>query len=203
MNINKHPVYGVWRGIFTRCYNKNSKDYKYYGAKGIKVCDRWSIKGGQGFKNFVDDMGPRPYGYTLDRIDRTKGYSQDNCRWATPLQQVKNRGIATSYTYKDRTLSVTEWSKITGINREVIYHRVNYLGWDIKKALETPASKVPAKRNPTIKLTYNGKTVTLSDVSKLCGVSKSTITRKLKMGWTIDQIIAEPKTPWGKLKIKK
>ena len=120
MNINKHPLYPVWHGIFTRCYNKNSKDYKYYGGKGISVCARWSIKGGQGFRNFAEDMGERPKGYTLDRIDRSKNYSPDNCRWATPLEQVKNRGISTSITYNGETLSVTEWSSRLGINREVL-----------------------------------------------------------------------------------
>lgn len=198
MNINKHPLYPVWHGIFTRCYNKNSKDYKYYGAKGVKVCDRWGIRGGQGFLNFVEDMGERPDGCSLDRIDRSKNYSPENCRWTTPLEQVNNRAIATALTYNGETHTATEWSKITGINREVIYHRINYLGWSVEKTLTTPPHN--SKRGKKIFLDFHGRRVSLADICKMTGVSKSTIRRKLGLGWTIDEIIDEPVTKWGKLK---
>lgn len=200
MNINKHPLYPVWHEIFTRCYNKNSKDYKYYGKKGVTVCDRWSIKGGQGFRNFVKDMGERPNGYTLDRIDRNKNYCPENCRWATPLEQAKNRGIATSITYNGETLSVTEWAERLKVNREVLYHRLNYFGWDAKRTLETPISTTPSKRGPKIKVQYNDQELSVADIAKLCNVSKTTILRKLKMGWSVEKIISCPKTSWGNLK---
>lgn len=199
MRVIEHPLYSVWKGLFTRCYNKNSKDYKYYGAKGITVCDSWSIKGGQGFWNFVNDMAPRPVGTTLDRINRNKGYSKDNCRWTTPLEQVNNRGIATSITYNGETHTATEWEKIVDVSRETIYHRINYLGWSPEKTLTTPMKK--AKRGKKIFLDYHGKKVSLANISKITGVTKGTIQRKLKLGWTIDEIIKEPRTPWGKLKI--
>ena len=144
-------------------------------------------------------MSPRPDGMTLDRIDRNKGYSKDNCRWATPLEQVNNRGMATSITYNGETHTATEWEKIVGISRETIYHRINYLGWSPEKTLTTPMKK--SKRGKKIFLDYHGTRVSLADISKKAGVTKGTVQRKLKLGWTIDEIINEPRTPWGKLKL--
>lgn len=199
MKATQHPLYAVWKGLFTRCYNKNSKDYKYYGAKGITVCDKWSIKGGEGFWNFVKDMAPRPDGMTLDRINRNLGYSPDNCKWSTPLEQVNNRGMATSLTYNGETYTITEWGEITGLGRETLYQRINYRGWNAEKALNTP--KKNAKRGHKIFLDYHGEKIDLAKAEKLTGVSRGTIQRKLKLGWTLDDIIKEPHTPWGKLKL--
>ena len=74
-------IYKIWVGLLSRCYNSKVRIYKYYGGRGIKVCDRW-IK----FENFYADMGDRPNGLQLDRIDNDKGYSPDNCRWVTPKE---------------------------------------------------------------------------------------------------------------------
>ena len=83
--------YTTWQGMKSRCYNPNHTSYKNYGAKGVTVCDEW-LEYGNGFNNFVKDLGKKPsIDYTLDRIDGTKGYSKDNCRWETRSNQNKNR----------------------------------------------------------------------------------------------------------------
>jgi len=79
-------VYMVWCDIKKRCNNKNNKDYKYYGGRGIKVCKRWSK-----FENFLRDMGEVPSGLTLDRINNDLGYFKKNCRWATRKEQANNQ----------------------------------------------------------------------------------------------------------------
>jgi hypothetical protein len=86
---NKHYLYGVWNAIKTRCYCKTNKDYPNYGGRGITICARWFYS----FKNFVEDMGPRPEGYSLDRIDNDGIYSPDNCRWASNHQQAVNKRL--------------------------------------------------------------------------------------------------------------
>ena len=83
----EHPLRSVYSGMMARCYNKGHKYYEYYGGRGIGVCERWR----KGLKYFVEDMGPRPEGHTLDRIDNDKGYFPGNCRWATMEQQCQNR----------------------------------------------------------------------------------------------------------------
>jgi len=83
--------YTTWQGMKSRCYNPKQISYKNYGAKGITVCDRW-LEYGKGFLNFIEDIGKKPSPeYTLDRIDGTKGYSKENCRWETRSIQNKNR----------------------------------------------------------------------------------------------------------------
>lgn len=79
-------TYNNWHGMKTRCYNKNEKNYKYWGGRGIKVCKRWMK-----FENFLEDMGECPKGKSLDRKNNDKGYCKENCRWATPKQQANNR----------------------------------------------------------------------------------------------------------------
>lgn len=85
--LTKSPTYRTWLAMRQRCTYPKSISYRYYGAKGVTVCARWA----DSFDNFYADMGARPEGKTIDRIDGTKGYEPGNCRWATPLQQVHNR----------------------------------------------------------------------------------------------------------------
>ena len=80
-------TYNTWRGMKARCSNSNSISYRYYGGKNIKVCDRWL----KSFSNFLIDMGERPKGMTLDRINSTGNYEPGNCQWATYHEQTNNR----------------------------------------------------------------------------------------------------------------
>jgi hypothetical protein len=84
-----HPLHRVWGSMLSRCLNSQHQAYPNYGGRGITVCDRW--QGPSGFPNFVSDMGPRPDGLTLDRINNDQGYEPGNCRWTTWKVQQSNR----------------------------------------------------------------------------------------------------------------
>lgn len=86
--ISKLPEYNVWKNMVDRCYNPQNKDYKYYGARGISVCDRWV----NSVHNFVSDMNLRPSaGHSIDRINNDGNYEPSNCRWATIKEQNANK----------------------------------------------------------------------------------------------------------------
>lgn len=90
----KTREYSSWMSMKTRCNNPNSLDYKDYGERGIKICQRWQ----ESFKNFLEDMGRRPKNMTLNRIDNNLGYYPKNCEWASLTEQVRNRRLNKSNT---------------------------------------------------------------------------------------------------------
>lgn len=133
--------YRLWRGIRNRCYNSDASHYKRYGARGIKMCARW-----QNFENFLADMGSKPSGMSLERIDNNGDYEPDNCRWATPREQANNRSNNRRITFDGVTMNVNEWAAKLGISTPTLIRRLNK-GWSIDRALKTPVRKWKAHEN--------------------------------------------------------
>lgn len=131
----KTKLYRVWNQMIQRTTNKKTKDYKYYGGRGITVCKEWK----ESFETFETWAHINGYAdnLTIDRIDNNKGYEPNNCRWVTRKVQSRNTRYNHFLTYNGTTKTITDWAQETGIKRCVLYERINKLGWDVEKALTT------------------------------------------------------------------
>lgn len=126
----------AWEAMLQRCNNEKHPGYKNYGARGIKVCDRWL-----NFYNFLEDMGPRPEGMSLERKEVDGNYEPGNCKWATFEEQQNNRTNNVRLTYKDETKTLSQWAREFGLPVMGVWSRIQRLGWSIDKALTTPMKK--------------------------------------------------------------
>lgn len=124
---NRSRTYKIWQHILRRCLTKSTPAYKTYGGRGITVCRRWLS-----FHNFLDDMGECKPAYSIDRIDGTKGYSKENCRWATRTQQAINRRTTRFVTYDGETRCLKEWATILNLNYSTVLMRLKR-GWSVEK----------------------------------------------------------------------
>lgn len=131
-NGKESITYRTWASMIDRCKNHNNKQFNDYGGRGITVCERW-----QKFENFLADMGERPEGMTIERIENDKGYYKENCRWATRKEQQNNTRTNRFLTYNGKTQTLAQWADETGFKETTISRRIE-LGWSIEKAINTP-----------------------------------------------------------------
>lgn len=134
------PEYSAWCMARTRCHNPNNHAYPRYGARGLTMCDRWRFgeNGRSGFECFIADMGNRPSRkHSLDRVDNNKGYSPDNCRWATREEQMRNTRQRHLVTFEGRAMTAADAADLAGIPRSVVWQRL-FRGWSADRALTTP-----------------------------------------------------------------
>lgn len=116
---NPHPLYHVWASMRDRCHNPNNRQWNDYGGRGVSICSRWDD-----FHVFVDDMGDRPKGYSLDRIDNDSGYSPENCRWASRKEQQRNQRRAVYVEIGGERYRAIELAEIAGVKTDTILRRV-------------------------------------------------------------------------------
>jgi len=143
-NGKPSPTYQSWRTMKMRCQNPNYPRFKDWGARGIKVCERW-----QDFVNFLEDMGEKPEGLTLDRIDNNGNYEPGNCRWATWKEQNQNRRNQHLFIAMDSQGTMiasnnqSEFARQHGLNWRHINdclngRRKSHKGWRFKRILSLP-----------------------------------------------------------------
>ena len=126
------PTYVTWQNMIQRCTDPNTACFPRYGGRGISVCERWAD-----FQRFLDDIGERPAGASIERIDNAKGYEPGNCRWATPKEQARNRRSTRLLTHAGRTQPVAAWAEEYGLPGTVLGKRLDR-GWRIEDALALP-----------------------------------------------------------------
>ena len=115
----KSPTYITWTKMNDRCNNPLVREYKWYGGRGISVCKRW-----RSFVNFLSDMGERPEGKTLDRINPNGNYNKTNCRWAAPLEQANNTRRNQFLQHDSQVKTIAEWARVLNLNYDTLYRRV-------------------------------------------------------------------------------
>ena len=129
-----------------RCYNPKCRDYPYYGGRGITICQRWL----DSFDNLIEDMGVRPEGMTLERIDNDGPYCKENCRWVSRLEQSQNQRSNRYITWQGRTQSLNRWAAETGIYRKTLAARID-VGYSLDDVFGKPVkcgAKLPGKVYP-------------------------------------------------------
>lgn len=150
--INNPREESTYRNMMSRCYNPNATGYQYYGGKGVTICNEWKAN----FSNFFRDMGTRPEGMSLDRIDVNGNYCKENCRWASYLEQARNTTCNNYIAFNDEVLCVQEWAEKLGIKANTLLYRLRR-GWSVEEAL---GFRERVKKN------YNGR-LTLEDIQDI------------------------------------
>lgn len=131
-------LFKIWTSMRSRCRNSKTPAYKWYGAKGVRVCKEWD-ESYLAFKkwayaNGYDDTAPMHH-CSIDRIDVNGDYCPENCRWADVKTQAENKTTVRMIEYNGEKHSIAEWARIYGVHRDTLRWRLNKLGWPIEKAL--------------------------------------------------------------------
>ena len=134
--MKDNPLRAMWRTMHQRCSSPAHVSYPHYGGRGIKVCERW-----RDFENFAADMGERPPGYTIDRIDPGGDYEPSNCRWISGAEQQRNRTNNRLIEYGGRTLTLAEWADELGVKPSTLHWRVKR--WPLERAMSAPVNGDP------------------------------------------------------------
>jgi len=161
------PEYQCWSGMIQRCLNPRCREFKYYGGRGITVCDRWLEA--QGFPNFLADVGPQPFKRaSVHRVDNDGDYTPGNVVWADPKTQLRNTRANRLLTHAGRTMVLVAWAEEIGMKRVTLSQRL-FKGWSVEDALTRPVlTRTPRgecrrgpdrkKRGPKPRRGTNGKT---------------------------------------------
>lgn len=130
--LSQTPSYSSWIAMIRRCTDPTQSFFARYGGRGISICARWMK-----FENFLADMGHRPAGTTIDRIDNNGNYEPGNCRWATRKEQSRNLSVNRIISFRGESLCLTAWAERIGFAPRVLTKRFK-CGWSVEKALTTP-----------------------------------------------------------------
>lgn len=171
------PTYKVWSCMLERCRNPNNKDYHNYGGRGITVCKRWQ----ETFTNFLEDMGERPKGLRLDRLNNDLGYFKDNCAWRTAREQAANTRVNHWIEFDGRKMILMDWARELNISESSLLRRLSK--WPLEKALTTTGPSWGRF------VTYQGETLRLKDWARRFGVNYSTLIKRIDRGVPFEQAI--------------
>ena len=144
-NQSNTRLYKRWKGMIARCENPHHIEFHNYGARGIRVCERWRTS----FMAFVEDMGAPQPGMSLERLDVNGPYTPDNCVWASPRTQANNQRHNRLLTFHGLTQNVTQWAQFLGMSTETLAYRLRTWN-DVARALSTPVDTRQSRRKADV-----------------------------------------------------
>jgi hypothetical protein len=188
--LSKTSEYLTWLNMKRRCHETHNPAYPRYGGRGIAVCDRWR----HSFVAFLGDMGPKPGPrHSIERIDNDRGYEPGNCRWATPLEQSRNKRNSRLITAFGETKTLSEWADDPRARAVygVIEVRIRKFSWDAETAISTPSA--PFTFHEAVSAFDETKPLMEWSRDPRCRVTYCTLYRRiLKHGWDAETAITRP-----------
>lgn len=177
MNKKTIKEYRAWKAMKARCNAPSAKKGTY---ENIEVCKRWK----DSYDNFLEDMGKAPSkNHSLDRIDNSKGYMPENCRWATQDEQCKNRGSFNKvFVYNNKSMVLKDWAKHFNIKYTTLYNRIYRSGYTFEEAISFLKTRTYKNFNGTLK----------EIVSKFSNVKYQNVVDRLHKGWTLERALTTP-----------
>lgn len=178
----EYPEKAVYSRMIQRCYNEKNPAFQDYGARGIRVVDRWL----ESFDNFLEDMGPRPSAkHSIERKNNDGPYAAWNCVWATDLEQNRNTRQNVVLTVNGKSQCLSQWAEDMGVSRTLIRDRLR-LGWSHSDAVLIPEKTIRHG------LTACGETHTVAEWARRSGLTAPAIYERLKRGWPADRAVNVP-----------
>lgn len=189
--MSSSPEWLAWRNMRARCSSPTHPAWDNYGGRGIRVAPEWDALDG-GFERFVAHVGRRPSDqHELDRIDNDGHYEPGNVRWATVIEQARNRRGNRLLTAHGVTRTQVEWSEATGLSSELIAHRIR-AGWSVSDAVSLPAGEGRRGGRPGKPLAEG---LTVRQWSERSGIAEQTIRKRLDRGWSAERAVSEALGP--------
>jgi hypothetical protein len=185
--VARHRTWSSWYSMKARCLRKGKDNYRLYGGRGISFVDRW-----MDFENFIKDMGLRPEGRTLDRIDPNKGYYPENCRWATPKQQSRNRTNNNVITINGESRCLREWCDLAGITPPTYKRRKSLGDTDYEAFFSRPFLR---RDESGAYFEFDGKTKSLKEWCEVAGINYHTAYHRILRGWHPKEAVFKPARP--------
>lgn len=178
------PTYHSWSAMVARCTNPAHRSYESYGGAGITVCNRWLV-----FLNFLDDMGEKPAGMSIDRFPDQRGnYEPGNCRWATATAQARNKTTNRMLTFNGETKPLAAWAECLGVKSKTLADRIAN-GWSDDEAIGTPFGTQAVNLRSRM-LTHRGKTQTIAQWARDLGLPYYRVHKRLLRGASVEAALS-------------
>ena len=178
-------VYRAWKGIKRRCLNPSEPAYKNYGGRGVSIYPEWA----ENFELFYAEIGDPPTSeHTVERINNDLGYIPGNVKWATRLEQRRNRRSNVFYEYNGHKYMLRDLSEKYGISFPALVYRIITKGWTVKEAVETPVNI----QSQNLSTMWNGRKCLIADIAKATGADYRLLRSRILSGWPVEDAIQAP-----------